>query len=100
MTTLQIRNRVRDFDQWKAAFDQFDRFRRDNGVRAYRVCRDREDPGQVEIVLEFDDLEAAAAFRTQLLKVWQTPRSRAQLIDHEHPRILEVVEQRTIRPVA
>ena len=38
-TSLQIRNTVRDFEAWKAAFDKFERFRADHGVRSYRVLR-------------------------------------------------------------
>lgn len=98
MTTLQIRNRVHDFDQWKTAFDKFDRFRHDNAVRATRVLRDLEDPQCVEIHLDFDDSAAATAFRDKLLNVWQTPQSQAQLVDHEQPTILDVVEERTLEP--
>src|SRR3712207_7525221 len=29
MTTMQIRNTVRDFEQWKESFDKFERFRAD-----------------------------------------------------------------------
>jgi quinol monooxygenase YgiN len=100
MATLQIRNRVRDFDEWKPVFDKFDRFRRDSGVRSYRIFRDREDPARVEIHLEFDDHTAAAAFRQQLLKIRQTPQSLSQLADFEPPTILDVVEQRELKPVA
>lgn len=98
MATLQIRNRVRDFDQWKPVFDKFDRLRRDNGVRSYRIFRDREDPARVEIHLEFDDHTAADAFRQQLLKVRRTPQSLSQLVDFEPPTILDVVEQGTLQP--
>jgi hypothetical protein len=98
LTTLQIRNRVHDYDQWKTVFDKFDRFRHDNNVRATRVFRDLEDPQRVEIHLEFDDSAAATAFRDTLLNVWGTPQSQAQLIDHEQPTILDLVEERTLEP--
>lgn len=100
MTTLQIRNRVHDYDQWKTVFDKFDRFRHDNNVRATRVFRDLEDAQHVEIHLEFDDFAAATAFRDKLLNVWETPQSQAQLVDHEHPIILDLVEERTLEPTS
>jgi hypothetical protein len=98
MTTLQIRNRVHDYDQWKTVFDKFHRFRHDNDVRAARVVRDLEDPQRVEIHLEFDDSAAATAFRAKLLNVWGTPQSQAQLVDHEQPTILDLVEVRALEP--
>ena len=38
MAILHIENTVHDFDTWKAAFDKFERFRADHGVRSYRFC--------------------------------------------------------------
>lgn len=98
MITLQIRNRVRDYDQWKTVFDKFDRFRHDNGVRATRVFRDLEDPQRVEVHVEFDDSAAASAFRDKLVNVWGTPQSQAQLVDHEQPTMLDLVEERSLQP--
>jgi hypothetical protein len=95
MTTLHIENTVRDFDSWKAAFDKFERFREDKGVRSYRVSRYVGDEQRVTVQLDFDSVEEAAAFQTDLERIWHTPQSQEQVIEHGQPRLLEVVEDRT-----
>lgn len=95
MTTLHIENTVRDFDAWKEVFDKFDAFRRDGGVRSYRLARHQADPQRVVIDLDFDDDASAAAFGGALAKVWGTPQSRQQLVSHSAPQLLHVVEVRT-----
>jgi hypothetical protein len=96
MTTLHIENTLHDFDSWKAAFDKYDRVRADNGVRSYRIRRRADDPLQIMIDLEFDDLAAADAFRQVLAKIWASPQSQAQLVTHSEPSVLEVVEDRVL----
>lgn len=95
-TTLHIENTVRDYDSWKAVFDKFDRFRVDKGVRSYRLSRDAGQPNRVTIDLDFDSHDEAATYRGALEQIWTTPQSKEQLIEHEAPQILEVVEHRTL----
>ncbi len=94
-TTLHIENTVHDFDSWKQVFDKFDQFRRDGGVRSYRVARHTDDGQRVVVDLDFDTDAAAASFGDALEKVWATPQSRQQLVEHAAPVTLDVVEQRT-----
>lgn len=96
MVTVHVENTVRDFDAWKAVFDKFDRFRVDQGMRAYRMSRRLDDPQQVSIDLEFDSIDEATAFRGALEQIWRTPQSKEQLVSHEAPTLLEVVEQREL----
>jgi hypothetical protein len=98
MTTLHIENTLHDFDSWKTAFDKFDRARADHGVRSYRILRHADDPQQIVIDLEFEDRPAAEAFKGFLAKVWATPQSRAELVSHSEPLVLEVVEDRVVVP--
>ena len=44
MTTLRIENTVRDYASWQEAFDKFERFRADNNVLSYRICRQARRP--------------------------------------------------------
>ena len=97
MATLRIDNTVRDFDSWKAVFDKFERFRRDHGVRSYRLSRDVTGPNRVTIDLDFDTLPEAETFLDALWKIWSTPQSKAQVIDSRSPRVLDVVVQRALR---
>jgi hypothetical protein len=94
MATLQMTNQVHDFDAWKAAFDGYERFRADNGVRRYRVLRSVADPQRVVVHLDFDSDEDAQAFLPRLERIWQTPRSRDQLLDHTPPELLTLVTER------
>ncbi|WP_183092823.1 hypothetical protein [Nocardioides stalactiti] len=96
MTTLHIDNTVHDYDSWRAAFDRYERFREERGVRSYRIARDAEDPRRVLVDLDFDDAATALAFREALQKIWATPLSQAQLVDHGRPLVLDVVARRTL----
>ena len=95
MTTLHIENTVHDFDSWKAAFDKFDRFRADQGVRSYRVTRDIGDPQKVTVDLDFDSPAEASAFRVALERIWQTPQSKEHLVSHSEPLLMDLVEARS-----
>ncbi|MFD3704837.1 hypothetical protein ACFWUP_17005 [Nocardia sp. NPDC058658] len=92
-TTLHIDNTVRDYDEWKSAFDQYERFRADNGVRTYRVGRVDGAPERVLVDLDFDDRPTAEAFRAALATVLATPRSRAMVTSHQS-WIVDLVEER------
>ncbi|RNL62569.1 hypothetical protein EFK50_12445 [Nocardioides marmoriginsengisoli] len=94
MITLHIENTVHDYESWKAAFDKFDRFRADQGVRSYRLTRRVEDGNQVAIDLTFDTAEEATAFRGALEQIWRTPQSQEQLVAHGSPTLHELVEER------
>ncbi|RNM11645.1 hypothetical protein [Nocardioides pocheonensis] len=93
MPSLHIENTVHDFEEWKAVFDKFDRFRAEKGVRAYRMQRHVEDPSRVAVDLDFDTVEEAVAFRGALVQIWQTPQSQQQLVAHTPPDLYELVEQ-------
>ena len=96
MTTLHIENTVRDYATWQEAFDKFERFRAENGVRSYRICRLAGDPHQITIDLEFGSTEAAEAFVPLLERIWSTPQSQEQLVSHETPELLEVLRHRVL----
>jgi hypothetical protein len=95
MHSLRIRNTVHDYDAWKAAFDKYERFREEHGVRTYRVLRRADDPLDVEIILDFDDEATAAEYRGRLEKILATPLSRAQVVGMHAPEVLEVVGQQS-----
>jgi hypothetical protein len=96
MTTLHIENTVHDFASWKAAFDKYDRFRAEHGVRSYRIRRRPDDDRQIVIDLEFDDRTTAETFTGLLAQIWSTPQSRSELAAHSEPLLLEDVEERDL----
>ena len=63
MPILQIEHPVRDFDDWKAAFDSDPVGRKQGGVRRYRVLRPVDDPKYIVVDLEFDTAGEAEAFQ-------------------------------------
>ncbi len=97
MATVQITNQVHDFDDWKEAFDSYERFRADNGVRRYRVLRSVAEPDRVVVHLDFDNDEDATAFLPRLARIWQTPLSQSHLVDHTPPELLTLVTDRQPR---
>ena len=96
MATLHVENTVRDFDEWKAVFDKFDRFRVEKGMRGYRMSRLVDDPNTITVDLDFDSVEDATAFRGALAQIWTTPQSQEQMVSHNEPKVYEVVEQREL----
>jgi ribosomal protein L35AE/L33A len=97
-TTVHIENTIRDYASWQEAFDKFERFRADNGVQSYRICKRAANPNEVTIDLEFASREEAEAFVPKLLKIWSTPQSREQLVSHGTPELLEVLRHRVLEP--
>ena len=53
---------VRDFDAWKAIFDQFEPIRKEAGERSTVVLRHADDPNMVTIINTWDSIEAPQAF--------------------------------------
>ena len=100
MTTLHIENTVHDYKAWQEAFDKFERFRAENGVRSYRITRAADDPQQVSVDLHFDSRAEAEAFVPRLQQIWSTPRSQRLLVDHRPPVLLEVVRDRVLETSA
>jgi hypothetical protein len=95
MITLHIENTIHDYDAWKAAFDRYDRARRDHHVLAYRVSRPVGDPSTIYIDLDFESRDHATGFVQVLEKIWQTPLSAAVSSAHTAPQLRTLDEQRT-----
>ena len=60
MTTLAVRHRVEDFDQWSTGFKEHGEVRRSHGATGDRVLRDGN---QVLALIDFPDAASAAAFQ-------------------------------------
>ena len=57
-----VRHRVRDYAAWREVYDGFAEVQRAGGVRAQAVYRSADDPNDVMVTHDFDDLETARAF--------------------------------------
>ncbi len=93
MHLLQIEHPISDFGTWKGAFDSFSDFRRQSGVRSYRVLRLTDDPNYIIIELEFDSSSEAEAFLVALRRnVWSSREAAPALRGEPQTRIVEAVE--------
>lgn len=62
MVRMFVRHPVQDFATWKQAYDDFDSERSSMGVRDHAVFQAAEDPNDVTVWHDFDDLAAARTF--------------------------------------
>lgn len=62
MPCLVIRHKVQNYRSWKAAFDKHATFRKNHGCKGGKLYRSSQDPSEVVIVFEWDDLKKAKAF--------------------------------------
>jgi hypothetical protein len=62
MPYVLVRHKVRDFGVWKPFFDADAPMRRQAGLRDKLVLRNADDPQELVILFETDDLGAARGF--------------------------------------
>ena len=91
MPILQIEHAVRDYNDWKNAFDSDPVGREQGGVRRYRILRPTDDPNYVAVELEFDSSGEAEAFQTALRGLWGRVGDDLGL-EGPQARIVEAVE--------
>ena len=57
-----VRHTVRDFDAWKAVFDEHGAVRRKHGATAHELYRGTDDPNAITVVNHFPSKQHAQAF--------------------------------------
>ena len=62
MAHILVRHKVADFDKWKSVFDEHSTMRKDNGSKGGVVFRSSDDPNEVVVLLEWENLEKARQF--------------------------------------
>jgi heme-degrading monooxygenase HmoA len=80
MPYLLIRQKVRDYEQWKSVFDAYSAIRQVNGSRGGQLFRDASDPNELVMLLEWDVLERARQFAQS--EEWREVMQRAGVLDH------------------
>ena len=90
MPTIQIEHTIRDFKDWRAAFDRDPARREASGVRRYRIFRPIDDPLFVIIDLDFDTHAAAEAFLATMRGIWQ--RVEGTVMTSPRARIVDCVD--------
>lgn len=59
---MMVRHQVADYATWRAVFDQQDEVRMASGLANPRVYQGADNPNEVVILLDAEDLEKARAF--------------------------------------
>lgn len=62
MTELLVRNRVKDYSQWKRVFDAQDEAARQAGLHLKQMWTSRNDPHNVFFLFEVESVERATAY--------------------------------------
>jgi hypothetical protein len=62
MRYLLVRHRVAEFDQWKSAYDAHLHAREKAGLKQEHLLRNIDDPDEVLILFEVEDLQKAREF--------------------------------------
>ena len=59
MPYILVRHKVEDYAKWRPAFDEHGAARQASGCKGTHVFRNAEDPNEIVMLLEWDDLENA-----------------------------------------
>ena len=93
-TALLVRHKVADYAKWKLLFDAHGAARRTGGSKGGRLFRNADDPNELVVLLEWDDLAKARQFaRSEDLR--QT-MLRAGVSDQPNMYFLEEVERPSV----
>lgn len=62
MPYVLVRHRVEDYAKWKSVFDEHGSSREANGSKGGYLLRNADDPNELVIILEWDDLAKMRQF--------------------------------------
>lgn len=91
MQYVLIRHKVGDYAKWKVMFDEHGATRKASGSKGGRLFRNADDPNEVVVLFEWDDIEKARAF-VQSEDLGQTMK-RAGVLDKPDIYYLDEVEK-------
>ncbi|KCZ72713.1 Antibiotic biosynthesis monooxygenase [Candidatus Methanoperedens nitroreducens] len=91
MPYLLIRHKVKDYARWKPVFEEHGSTRKDKGSKGGYLFRSSDDPDEIVILLEWDDLGRAREFaRSEDLR---QAMKRAGVSDKPDVYFLEEIER-------
>ncbi|WP_369134819.1 antibiotic biosynthesis monooxygenase [Modestobacter sp. I12A-02662] len=90
MPHVLVHQRISEFRRWKEVFDRLGPARAAAGCRSTAVFRNREDPHEVVVLFDFDDLAGARQHTgsAELRRAWQD----AGVTDPGTRSVLDAVE--------
>ncbi len=91
MPYLIVRHKVQDYARWKPIFDEHAATRKAAGSKGGQLLRNSNDPNELVVILEWDDLEKARQFvqSHDMREIMQ----RAGIVDQPDMYFLDEVER-------
>ncbi|SNQ58956.1 antibiotic biosynthesis monooxygenase [Candidatus Methanoperedens nitratireducens] len=91
MVYLLVRHKVKDYSKWKTVFDEHATTRKSSGSRGGRLFRNADNPDEIVILFEWENIEKARKFvRSEDL---QKTMQQAGVSDKPDVYFLEEVEK-------
>jgi heme-degrading monooxygenase HmoA len=90
MPYIVVRHKVTDYAKWKPIYDEHGTTRKAGGSKGARLFRNADNPNEVIILLEWDDLDEACRF-AQSQDLRQTMQ-RAGVADQPDVYFLEEIQ--------
>ena len=91
MPFILVRHTVADFATWKPAYDEHAAMRKDAGSKGGQVLRSADNPQEVVVLLEWDNLQNAQAFAGSA--GLQTAMEKAGVVGQPDILFLEEIER-------
>jgi hypothetical protein len=92
VATLHIEHPISDLQTWLGAFNNFEEARKNAGVRSQRVHQPVDDDKYIYVGLDFDSVEAAAAFKRFIERtIWASAEASPALAGTPKARVLTEV---------
>lgn len=91
MAYLLVRHKHKDYEKWKKAFDEHSATRKTNGSKGGRLFRNADDPNEMVVIFEWDNLEKAKKFAQS--EDMKKTMQRAGVIDKPDLYFLEEIER-------
>ncbi len=91
MPYLLVRHKVEDYAKWKPIYDQHGTTRKASGGQSAQLFRNANDPNELVILFEWDDLEKARQFAQS--EDLRQAMQRAGVADQPNIYFLEEVER-------
>lgn len=91
MPYMLIRHKVKDFDKWKPVFDEHGATRNRSGSQGGYLLHSADDPNELVILLEWDNLQKARQFAQS--DELREAMERAGVADQPDVYFLEEIER-------
>jgi heme-degrading monooxygenase HmoA len=88
-----VRHKVADYDKWKPSFDEHGTTRKANGISGHQLWRNIDDPNELLILVEVDDLEKVRQFVQS--NDLQEAMQRSGVADQPDMYILDEIERKS-----